>query len=174
MTGSVANFSDAEANSIIEEIRDAFRDVPRGPLSLHQAIVKTWTDDNRVTEVGALDTDTHWSQIRDIDIQIGAKALYGADPESWRYLIPAFMIWTLRFFRANNAFTSDQTIYTFDPHRDDLGLHAQQMKRYQMLTPTQSRAISRFLTYMAAQHNAADSRIARKALDEYWGQFFNH
>jgi hypothetical protein len=45
------------------------------------------------------------------------------------------------------------------------------MQRYGTLSSSQKRAVSHFLKYMAQNDQYADSTFARKALDEYWGQF---
>jgi hypothetical protein len=162
---------DAEAASIIEEIRVAFHDVPKGPLSLRQAILNTWADENRVAEARCHDSYNHWADIADSDIERGGKALYGADPRSWRFFIPAFMVWSLRFYKVNDAFVSDQTIYSFDPSGAKPAISVSKLERFELLSFSQKRAVRRFLEYMAQNDMYADSTFAQKALDQYWGQF---
>jgi hypothetical protein len=163
--------ADADAESIIGEVRAAFSNVPQGPITLHQAMANTWADEERVAAARCLDSDHHWVDISDSDIEHGAKALYGADPVSWRYFIPAFMVWTLRHFKSNDAFTVDQTIYTFDPRVENPKFHADNMERFRLLSQVQNRAVSRFLRYMSLQESDVDSKFALKALEKYWGQF---
>ncbi|HJQ80662.1 MAG TPA: DUF6714 family protein, partial [Lacipirellulaceae bacterium] len=103
----------AVSDAIIREIHQAFHDVAPGPLSLHQAAIVKHADERELSRAKSLDSDLHWSQISEADLQQCSRALYGADAESWRYFIPAFMIWTLRHFRTSDAFLIDQTIYTF-------------------------------------------------------------
>src|SRR5450432_2467058 len=110
---------DIEAQSIIDEIRNSFSDVKRGPLSPHQANNVKYATPQQLNEFGNLDVDDNWAEIPDQDIEANDRALYGADPESWRYFLPAWMIWSLRSFRTNDLFIADQIIYTFDPRLDN-------------------------------------------------------
>jgi hypothetical protein len=158
--------TDAEAESIIDAIRVAFRNVPKGPLSLRQAILKTWADENRVVEARSHGSHSHWKDIANNDIESSGKALYGADPQSWRFFIPAFMIWSLRFFKVNDAFLSDQIIYTFDPTGEKPTLGVSESERFESLSLPQKRTVRRFLEYMANNDKYADATCAQKALDQ--------
>lgn len=162
--------SDPEAEASIDEIRAAFADVPRGPLSLHQAMSVKYVTEDELEEAARLDKDRHWSQIPDDDLETGGRALYGADRRSWHYLVPAFMVWSLRYFRVNSSFVSDQTIYTFDLSKDE-GLRQEALKRFAVLSAPQCQAVCRFLRYMARHGSHADDAVARRALDAYWGRF---
>ena len=46
------------------------------------------------------------------------------------------------------------------------------MARYRLLDEAQSRAVCRFLQFMAANPDDADDRVANSALRQYWGRFF--
>ena len=83
---------DAEAQSIIADIRIAFSDVKRGPLSLHQANNVKYATPQQLDEFGKLDVDRNWAEITDSDIESNDRPLYGADPESWQCFLPAWMI----------------------------------------------------------------------------------
>ena len=148
--------SDPEADDVIDEIRRAFHDVEPGPLSLHQAAVIKYADERQLAAARSLDSDVHWSQITDAYLEKRSATLYGADAESWRYFIPAFMIWTLRNFKTSNAFLIDQTIYTFDPS-DKNSEHCEwALNRYSQLSRSQCRAVCRF-----SDVNGAERRFRR-------------
>jgi len=122
-------------------------------------------------EFGTLDFDRNWAEITDGDIESNDRALYGADPESWRYFLPAWMIWSLQFFRTNDLFIVDQIIYTFDPHLDNPELRRSVIERHSLLSPQQSAVVYRFLDYMSRNGDHADAVVALRAIEGYWGQF---
>jgi len=161
---------DANAGCVIEEIRAAFRDVEKGQLTLHQAILSTWADEEHVLANQGR-SHKRWEEITDKEIEAGGKALYGADPKSWRFFIPAFMIWSLRFLKVNDAFVSDQTIYSFDPEGVKPASSLSKLERFQLLSLPQKRAIRRFLEYMARNDSYADATFAQKAINQYWGHY---
>jgi hypothetical protein len=162
-----------EAEALIEEIHAAFKGVPRGPLSLHQAAIVKWADERRLADAAKLDKDRSWQGIPDGDIEANYKALNGADPESWRYLLPAFMTWSLRYYRRNQALSSDWTIYSCDPYPAEKSnsLHLESEARYATLNRTQSIAVLHFLEHMAHDPAFADDVVARRAIVAYWRRF---
>lgn len=166
----MAGADDSEAELIINEIRAAFHDVSRGPLSLHQAMIAKYASPEQLADASKLDLDRHWSQIPDRYLEVGGRALYGYDPLSWRYFIPAFMAWSLRNFRINASFVSDQTIYGFDLPQDNQ-LRRSAMERFAMLSPAQCKAVCRFLQYMALNGIYADDVAAKRALHAHWGRY---
>jgi hypothetical protein len=164
---------DEQAEALIEEIREAFKKTPRGPLSIHQAmhVKDPWQYD--LEAEGRKDRDQTWEEIPGAVIESAGEAFYGADAESWRYFIPAFMVWTLKNFRTNDSFVCDQTIYTFDPYsvvRDE-ELHKRQLYRFSLLSKRQAGAVLQFLKYMAADSCYADDVVAREAIEAYWHKF---
>lgn len=162
----------SEAEAIIEAIRIAFFGVPRGGISIHEAeVIDSYGSAEEREEARRLDTETSWDRVPDLDIENCTTALCHLDPDGWRYYIPAYMIWSLRHFRVNDSNVSDFTIYTFDPSASDRGVREYNLARYRLLDDAQSRAVCRFLRYLAANDDHADSRVANIALAEYWGKF---
>jgi hypothetical protein len=161
-----------EPSATLDAIRRAFAGVPRGAVTLHEAdVIDDYGSDAARREARRLDRDGSWDQIPDEDIERYSNVLCFLDPEGWRYHIPAYMTWTLRHFRASQSFTVDATIYTFDPHVGDRHLRRHSGARFRLLDEAQSRAVCRFLRYMADQDDYADAGAARHALDAYWGRF---
>ena len=160
------------SESIIEAIRSAFAGVPRGRITMHEAeVIDDYGSDDERKKARGLDTDESWDQVRDNDIMACTTALCHVDADGWRYYLPAYMIWSLRHFRASHSIVSDFTIYTFDPNNKCPQLRAFNMERFGLLNQAQSRAVCRFLRYMAANDDLADGRMAQMALDEFWGRF---
>jgi hypothetical protein len=162
---------DTEAESLLALIHEAFRGVPRGELSIHQAHIVKWTDEKRLRETGDLDRDRNWTEIADETIEQVRNALYGADPISWRYFVPAYMCWTLRNFKDSGSFICDQTIYTFRLHDISDPLRQDSVLRFDTLSLQQKRCICVFLRYMAKYPGHCDAEAARQSIESYWGQF---
>lgn len=161
---------EAEAESIIRDIRTAFGDVRRGTLSLHEAMIANDVTANELADAADLDKDERWEEIPDGDLEAAGEAFYGADPISWRYFMPAFMVWPLRYFRINQSFVCDQSIYTLNLSDDDQ-LRRSQLERFATLSLPECKAVCRFLRYMARNGDHVDDLVARHALDAYWEKF---
>lgn len=154
--------------AIIEAIRGAFAGVPRGAVTIHEAeVIDGYGSGELRQEARRRDTESSWDCIPDADIEECAWALCHLDAVSWRYYIPAYMIWSLRHFRVSDSIVSDFTIYTFDPSGD----FEHVLARHRLLDEGQSRAVCRFLRYMAANDDFADGQVANAALDGYWGRY---
>ena len=160
------------AEEIIEEIRAAFAGVPRGKITIHEAeVIDSYGDDGARDRARLLDTESSWEQIPDSHVEECSWALCHLDPVSWRYYIPKYMLWALRNFKTNNSIVTDFTIYTFDVSSSDAGVREYKQERYRLLNPFQSWAVCRFLRHMVANEDHADGSVARRALEDYWGQF---
>lgn len=164
--------SDPDAEAIVAEIRTAFCDVQRGETTLHETdVIDDWGTEEQCAAARKHDTESHWNQVPDEDIDAYPNTLCFLDPVSWRYYIPAFMIWTLRNCLSSNSLTSDFTISTFDLSDEHASLSELEMERFGMLTDQQSRAVCKFLRYMAGDENRGDCLVANEALRKYWGRF---
>jgi hypothetical protein len=138
--------ADDEAEAIIVAIRQAFSGVRRGEVTLHEAIViDSYGADAERQEARSRDVEIDWQHVRDEDIEECETALCFLDPVSWRYYIPAYMIWSLSHFRVNNSIVSDFTIYTFElSDRHDLREYG--LSRFESLSQSQAGRVS--LSYL--------------------------
>ncbi|MEX0612191.1 MAG: DUF6714 family protein [Pirellulales bacterium] len=163
---------DSEAEGIIRGIHEAFVDVPRGCITLHEAeVIDEYGSDDARVDARKLDTDGRWEDVPDSHVEECTTALCHVDPESWRYYIAPYMVWSLRHLRTNDSIVSDFTIYSFDPSSDDPRLYAYSMDRFRLLDEKQSAIVCRFLRYMASKGDYADERVAHEALQKYWSTF---
>ena len=163
---------DTEAESIISDIRDVFLGVRRGTITLHEAeVIDSYGSTDERSEARKLDNDGHWERIPDAHIEECTTALSHVDPESWRYYIAPYMIWSIQHFRTNDSIVADFTIYTFAPNEEPEDMREYSLERYRLLDEKQSRCVCRFLKYMAKNGDYADDRVANEALRKYWGQF---
>lgn len=163
---------DAEAESIIGDIRAAFLGVRRGAITLHEAeVIDDHGSPDQRAEARKLDTDGRWERVPDEHVEQCGWALSHVDPQSWRYYIAPLMIWSLKYFRTNTSVVSAHTIYTFDLNEQSHDLREYALERYRLLNDEQSRCVCRFLEYMSRNGDYADDRVAKEALRKYWGRF---
>ncbi|MDF1742245.1 MAG: hypothetical protein P1V19_01030 [Gimesia sp.] len=165
-------FPDEERVAIIEEIVDAFHGVTCGEITLHEADV--YDDDGSdedAEKARSLDTENQWEDIPGEWIENCGGALSFYDPQSWRYYIPAYMIWALKYFQTSDSITADWTIYTFNYEENDPESKKFNMERFHLLDQKQSAAVCLFLRYMSQDNLRVDGRVAAEAIQKYWGQF---
>ncbi len=169
-----AEQSDAEIRAaLIAEIERAFGDVRRGNgITLHQArVLDDYGNEQEQAEARKSDTDTRWQSIPDSWIENLCDTLAFLDPEGFRYYIPAFMIWALKYHDTSASFAVDAAVYILC--LEDGKLRAWQLERYRLLAKPQAIAIAHFLDYCAHQAHMGnmDDAVAKEALDAHWGQF---
>ncbi len=163
---------EADAGVIIAAIEEAFRGVPRGAISIHEAeVIDVYGSQVEQACARKRDAERRWEDVPGESIEACTTALCHVDPTSWRYYIAAYMVWSLRNFRTNNSMTCDATIYTFDRIDDDPKLAAYATERFDHLSEAQSCAVCLFLQHMAKNTDFADDVVADRALRKYWGQF---
>ena len=157
------------AEAVIEAIRLAFANVPRGSISLHEAeVIDDYGSEEERAEARRLDTESSWDRVPDSHIEECTSALCHLDPHGWKYYVPAYMIWTLGHFGASDSVVPEFTIYTFDPSVNDPRLREYSMERFRLLDSAQSGAVCRFLRYIADRFAF---RQANEALAAYWARF---
>jgi hypothetical protein len=91
----------AEVQRVSELVRAAFSDVPRPKITKRIAVAldHEWiVDDERGDELSALDTEQHWSDISDAEIEEYNRILSWLDDTALRFYAPAFMDYALRHF----------------------------------------------------------------------------
>jgi hypothetical protein len=160
------------ADNVIETIQLAFAGVPHGEVRLHEAqVIDNYGSAKERAEARRLDTQSSWNRVSDSEIEECTSALCHLDPEGWKFYVPAYMIWSLRNYRVSDSLVSDHTIYTFNLPEDDARLRDYHLARFRLLDDVQSRAVCRFLRYMAANDDRTDGRVANEALKKYWERY---
>ena len=160
---------DALHEEIITEINAAFADVARGSITLHEADVLDGGDpDSERAAARARDTEGHWQQVPAAAIEAHPSILSFLCPESFRYYLAAYMVWSLLHYRTSGSLSSDFTIYALTPNTNK-PLKPWKLARFSVFSPAQARSICRYLQFMAEHGDGhADSWQARVALDSYW------
>ena len=150
-----------EADCVITAIRAAFRGVERGEITLHegQALDDYATEQERA-HARLKDDEESWEFIPHSAIMDCPNALTYLDARSWRYYIPAHMIWAIRHCASDESMLRDFTIYSLLGDMDG---------RFALLTRRQSEAVFQFLHHMLTQD--CDETAVRRALDSHWSRF---
>lgn len=161
-----------EVNAIVEAIVEAFAGVRRGAITLHEALViDGYGSEAQRRQARQQDTERSWVDVPATHLERGGNAIAHFDPVSWRYYLPAFMVWVLANFRTSSSIAIDFSIYTLDPGQEDSGLRQYHEQRFRLLDEAQSAAVAKFLRHMARDESPVDVDAARRALDGYWGRF---
>lgn len=163
-------WADPGPEAVAKGISDAFAGVRRGRITLHQAQAMDSCGSRwECRSARKQDADRRWEEIPTTYIEDCPNALPYLDAASWRYYVPAYMLWALRQPVGSDSIIIDFTISSLN-NRIERELEARASNRIEMLSDAQSAAVCRFLRYIIAR---ADVGItdADAALDGYWGQF---
>ena len=150
---------------VIEEVEDAFREVPLGKVTLHEAeALDSCATDVERRAARDLDRERDWRDVPDRAIRECSVALSFLDPESWRFYLPAYIRYGLRH-RDKGAV--DSAIYALDP----AGIRQHERiteERFGILNARQVRAVCSFLLFASQSDHWCDHVVAKEALDDYW------
>lgn len=150
---------------LIEEITAAFDGVSReGGVSLSEAwVIDNYGSDEERAEARKEDTETRWQDVPDEDICNGASCLYFMDEIGFRYYLPAYIVWYLRFIDVPDcgSNTFDSLINALGAlHSGDLDEH--EILRFKLFTPEESKAIAHFLEFEQDREDAYLSEYRRE------------
>jgi hypothetical protein len=157
--------SELEAQRLIRQITDAFRNVKRPENSgfIHKDC--SAGDDE---DVSLFYKVRNWETMSSSLIEEGYAAKSFFSPEAFQFFIPAFMIWSIHNLRKSSAFVIDSTIYSLNPYKRN-GLDDFSISKYAMLSESQKLAIICFLGFIRDNGKGwADTGAASMALDKFW------
>lgn len=163
-------WADPRAEAAAQGISDAFAGVRRGRITLHQAQAMDCYGSRWERRCARKqDADRRWEDIPATYIEDCPNALPYLDAASWRYYVPAYMLWVLRQPVGSDSLIIDFTISSLN-NSIERELEAHASNRIEMLSDAQSAAVCRFLRYMVARADVGMTDVDA-ALDGYWGQF---
>jgi hypothetical protein len=160
---------------LIRAIEERFADVRLDDgVTLHEAnVIDDYGTDEERMAARRLDNEDRWQEIPDKHIEDYPAILCFVDLKGFRYHLPAYMRWSLRYFDSSDSFTTDSTIYILRLDKSD-GLEAWNRERYEVFTEREGNVISRFLRFMVEQgDDRVDAAEAARALELYWGNFLS-
>lgn len=161
------------SEQIVSDIEEAFAGINRGSsVTLHETdVLDACGSEKERARARKQDTEKRWQDVRDDDIENHQNALCFLDPDGFRYYLPAYMRWSLRYFKSSGSLSSDSTIYALGPSGNK-GVTDWNRSRWEVFTHRQSQVILAYLRFMAEQgEDYADSFMAELAINAYWNQF---
>ena len=155
----------------LREIRSSFASVELADgVTIHQAeAIDCYAGAEAIASARLLDLYVRWQDIPDELLTKFESTLWHADPAGFRFHIPAFMTWTLKYASTSSLWVRDITIYSLLPSPRE---SANEDPRWAFLDAEQRRATAWFLH--AACHLKArdmDTRAARDALKYFWSRY---
>jgi hypothetical protein len=152
-------------DQVIRELEDAFLGVPLGKITLHEAeALESYATDVQRRAARELDRERDWRDVPDQAIRECPAALSFLDPESWRFYLPAYIRYGLRY---TNTDVVDDAIYALNPA--GIRQHEQVIEeRFGTLNAAQVRAVCSFLLFASRNGDWCDDVFAKEALDDYW------
>jgi hypothetical protein len=164
-----SNRSDQQIrDALITDIEKAFDGVQREDgVTLHEArVIDDYGTDEERAKARENDTEQRWQNIPDKWIEKFPDALPFLCPKSFKYYLPAFMIWALKYYDTSDSFTGDAVIYSLEI--DDPEDY--KLERFRSLSNWQASVVAKFLYYFAelADKDHVDDQIAQKAFNKYW------
>jgi hypothetical protein len=149
----------------VSAITQAFQDVSRaGGVSLHETrVLDDCGSDVERAEAKAKDTDNKWQDVPNSTLEKPDLSLCFLDDISFRYYIPAYMVWQLRYF---------STVEKMGCITDGAALNALScLPPCRLLTHEQSRSIYKFLYFYTQHGDEYDKQTAQTAIKAYWFKF---
>lgn len=143
---------------LLKQISDAFEDVPRPNItkSVARALDDEWeVSEAREAVLHGADSETHWSELTDIDIEQFDDIFAFLDADGYRFYLPAYMAYALRRHRNSDSGAINHTIHACTFYQ---GSFAQ-------FTPLQMRCVLDFLTFCASNDDYFDAEQAAYAVD---------
>ena len=160
-------------SAVIEQITKAFEGVSREDgISLHEArVIDDWGGEEERAAARKIDTDSRWQDIPVEWIEQLHDVLSFLDSKGWRYYLPAYMLYALKFYKTSSN-ACDSALYSCALYKGSKNndLKEYQLSRFRSLTVDQSRAVCQFLQFEAA-YGEGDEQVAQEALDAYWSRF---
>jgi hypothetical protein len=151
--------------TVIKEIEEAFRGVPLGNITLHEAeVMDGYGTAQERAAARARDTERDWSNVPDASIRECPAALSYVDPVSWRFYWPAYARYELRH---PADLVVDSAVYALGA----AGVRQREEvteERFGTLNAAQVRAVCSFLEFASQNGDWYDDVFAKEALDDYW------
>lgn len=150
-------------DELIQLIEKAFDGVPKS-VEVTLRVARGYDDylpESQMSELRAKDIDKRWQEVTDEDLQEYWDVHPFLDPEGFRYYIPAFMIWCIRYYNSSDLATGQWTL-------SSLWLEPEKLE---ILNSAQCKAIVEFLKFAIDAFDEFDSKDAKKLYDDFWKQY---
>ncbi|MEM8779523.1 MAG: DUF6714 family protein [Cyanobacteria bacterium P01_G01_bin.49] len=156
---------------LISDIEAAFKGVSLdGGIGIYEAEVIDDYGDEEERNKAKIKDSTSWVKWEEIPKEI-LKRYYTTfcfvDSKGFKFLIPAYMRFTLKYCEIDDSASIDATIYALQPSNYNFDGFAQ------LLNKKQKKVISRFLEYLILEvgENWVDTDVALLAYEAYWYRY---
>lgn len=157
-----------EIREIISALEAAFAGVSRGAVTIHEAeVIDDYGSKDERNEARTRDPELDWRHIPDSSIEKCANALTYLDPVSWRFYLPAYVRFGLRWFHDPRGWIIDHAIYSLDPGKARTPADTR-LDQFATLDAAQANVIRRFLEFASRNDAHCDAVVAKQALERYW------
>lgn len=131
---------------LIEEITAAFDGVAREDgVTLHEAdVIDDYGSLEERVEARKKDTESRWQDVPDEDIRWGDFIFSFLDAKGFRYYLPAYMVWCLRYMDSDDPAIASNTLQFLLYHLQG-GEGRLFEDRFRLLTTRQAKAVTQFL-----------------------------
>ena len=158
-------------DKLVREIRTAFRNVRIGEgIGIYEAEA---LDDYAVEDqrlAARFKDRVAWESWGEIPAEVVSKCysvLCFVDPEGMRFLLPAFMVFTVENYDKSNSSSIDSVIYALDLTKEAFAAFDA------VLSAEQKEAVAKFLRFMVVEagENWVDAVAASRAYEAHWSQY---
>ncbi|PLX72879.1 MAG: hypothetical protein C0615_11640 [Desulfuromonas sp.] len=160
-----------DKSSLINEITAAFEGVLLdGGIGIYEANVIDDYGSAEEREKAKHEDATAWTTWQEIPDDILSNyytTFCFVDSKGFKFLIPAYMIYTLKQCQDDASASIDATIYALQPGNYNVEGFAA------LLTPEQKKTIARFLEYLILEvgDKWIDATAASQSYEGYWNQY---
>ena len=156
-------------DELIKAIETAFDGVQLSdsdPTLADCIMAEDWFSEESKEIAKGKDLRTDWKNIQDEWIEKYDFAFSFGNQFTTQFLLPAYLIWILKYARSTDSSTPDRTIYEISDLCKDKQIDEQGKRKIDCLSAPQLSCIKKFLKYMINQHpNHCHLEAAEKALN---------
>ncbi len=158
-------------SSLINEIETTFEKVLlEGGIGIYEARVVDDYGDKEDRENDKLKDSNNWVSWQEIPDEILRKhytTFCFVDSKGFKYLIPAYMRFTLKYCEEDDSASIDSTIYALESSNYNFDGFAK------LLTNEQKKVIAKFLEYLILEvgEDWVDTDAASRAYEEFWFKY---
>ncbi|MGB1242709.1 MAG: DUF6714 family protein [Chitinophagales bacterium] len=152
--------------TLIQSIKEAFADVPKGEMNLIDALKKNKNSASKKLQ-REVDIATHWQAIEEKILIAGIDSINYLDAPSWKYYLPAYLIWAIENQHNSNAYLLDFIIDALAEYKVK-----ESLEKYESLTEKQGEMVYYFLWLMVnSDWQEVDTQIIEECIFQYWMKF---
>ena len=154
--------------SLINEIESTFSEVfLEGGIGIYEARVIDDYGDEKERERAKREDSKKWINWQEIPDEILRKhytTFCFVDSKGFKFLIPAYMRFTLKYCEEDDSASIDSTIYALEPSNYNFDGFAN------LLTYEQKKVIAKFLEYLILEvgGNWVDTDVSSRAYEAFW------